>query len=128
MARLVVADTDVVIDFFTDTPPRAQAVAELLKESRLGVAAVTVFELYAGVRGAKRLKQLESFFAHVPVLPLDMLAAAYAGRVYTDLKSAGMTVGNQDILIAAICLANGVPLLTGNTSHFASIKGLTLFP
>jgi tRNA(fMet)-specific endonuclease VapC len=126
LARLVVADTDVVIDFFTDTPPHSQVVAELLKEGRLGVAAVTVFELYAGVRGAKRLKQLESFFAHVPVLPLDMLAAAYAGRVYTDLKSDGVTVGNQDILIAAICLANGVPLLTGNTSHFASIQGLTL--
>ncbi|HOW86701.1 MAG TPA: type II toxin-antitoxin system VapC family toxin [Candidatus Aminicenantes bacterium] len=128
MARLVIADTDVVIDFFTDTPPRAQAAAELLKEGRLGVAAVTVFELYAGVRGARRLKQLESFFAHVPVLPLDMLAAAHAGRVYTELKAEGVTVGNQDILIAAICLANGLPLLTGNTSHFASIRGLTLLP
>jgi tRNA(fMet)-specific endonuclease VapC len=126
LARLVVADTDVVIDFFTDTPPHAQIVVELLKEGRLGVTAVTVFELYAGVRGANRLKQLETFFAHVPVLPLDILAAVYAGRVYTDLKSAGLTVGNQDILIAAICLANGVPLLTGNTSQFASIQGLTL--
>jgi predicted nucleic acid-binding protein len=127
LARLVVADTDVLIDFFTDTPPHAQTVAELLKEGRLGVAAVTVFELYAGVRGAKRLKLLESFFTHVPVLPLDMLAAAYAGRVCTDLKTSGVTVGNQDILIAATCLANDVPLLTGNTSHFATIQRLTLF-
>lgn len=124
----MVADTDVVIDFFTDAPPRAQVVTELLTEKRLAVAAITVFELYAGVRGAKRLKQLESFFAHVPVLPLDVLAAAYAGRVYTDLRSEGLTVGNQDILIAGTCLANGLPLFTGNPSHFAPIKGLTLFP
>lgn len=123
----MVADTDVVIDFFTDIPPQAQAVAELLKEGRLGVAAITVFELYAGVRGAERLRQLESFFARVPVMPLDLLAAAYAGKVYTDLKSEGVTVGNQDILIAGICLANGLPLLTRNTSHFASIKGLIIF-
>ncbi len=123
----MVADTDVLIDFFTDTPPRAQAVAELLKEGRLGVAAITVFELYAGVRGAKRLEQLESFFTRVPVLPLDLLAAASAGRVYTDLRSEGVTVGNQVILIAGTCLANGLPLLTGNTSHFASIEGLILF-
>jgi tRNA(fMet)-specific endonuclease VapC len=127
LARLVVADTDVLIDFFTDTPPRAQAVAELLKEGRLGVAAVTVFELYAGVRGAKRLKQLESFFTRVPVLPLDLMAAAHAGKVYTQLRSEGVTVGNQDILIAGICLANGLPLLTRNASHFASIEGLALF-
>lgn len=128
MARLVVADTDVVIDFFTDTAPRALAAETLLKEGRLAVAAVTVFELYAGVRGAKRLKQMEALFAHVPVLPLDVLAAACAGRIYTDLRSEGLTVGNQDILIAGICLANGLPLFTGNTSHFASIKGLALFP
>ena len=128
MARPVIADTDVIIDFFTDAPPRAQVVTELLTEKRLAVAAITVFELYAGVRGAKRLKQLESFFAHVPVLPLDVLAAAYAGRIYTELRSEGVTVGNQDILIAGTCLANGLPLFTGNSSHFAPIKGLTLFP
>lgn len=128
MARLVVADTDVLIDFFTDTPPQAQVVTELLKEGRLAVAAISVLELYAGVRGAKRLKQLESFFAHVSVLPLDLLAAAYAGRVYTDLKSQGVSVGNQDILIAGVCLANGAPLLTRNTSHFASVNCLATYP
>jgi predicted nucleic acid-binding protein len=37
-----------------------------------------------------------------------------------------VTVGNQDILIAGICLANGLPHLTGNASHFASIEGLAL--
>ncbi len=127
MARLVVADTDVVIDFFTDTPPLAQVLADLLKEGRLAVTAITVFELYAGVRSAKRLKLLETFFERLPVLPLDLLAAAYAGKIYTDLKSEGMTVGNQDMLIAGICLAAGLPLLTRNRAHFAPIEGLALF-
>lgn len=127
MARLVVADTDVVIDFFTNAPPLAQVLAGLLQESRLAVTAITVFELYAGVRGAKRLKQLETFFERVPVLSLDLLAAAYAGKIYTDLKSEGIAVGNQDILIAGICLAHGLPLLTRNKAHFAPIKGLAVF-
>jgi predicted nucleic acid-binding protein len=127
LARLVAADTDAVIDFFTDTPPLAQALAELLKERRLVVTAITVFELYAGVRGAKRLKELEAFFERVPVFPLDLVAAAYAGKIYTDLKAEGTTVGNQDILIAGICLANGLPLLTRNKAHFAPIKDLVIF-
>jgi predicted nucleic acid-binding protein len=38
-----------------------------------------------------------------------------------------MIGGNQDILIAGICLANGIPLLTRNTSHFASITGLIIY-
>lgn len=127
MARLVVADTDAVIDFFTDSPPLSRVLAGLLQEGRLAVTAVTVFELYAEVRGAKRLKQLEAFFDRVPVLTLGLLAAAYAGKVYNDLKSQGKTIGNQDILVAGICLANGLPLITRNGAHFTPIKDLTLF-
>ncbi|MFZ2054607.1 MAG: type II toxin-antitoxin system VapC family toxin [Candidatus Aminicenantales bacterium] len=127
MARLVVADTDVVIDFFTDTPPLARVLTDLLKEGRPAVTAITVFELYAGGRRAKRLKQMEAFFERVPVFSLDLVAAAHASKIYTDLKSEGMTVGNQDILIAGICLANGLPLLTRNNAHFAPIKGLAIF-
>jgi tRNA(fMet)-specific endonuclease VapC len=127
MARPVIADTDVVVDFFTDTPPFAQVLADLMKEGRLAITAITVFELYAGVRGAKRLKQVEAFCEHVPVLALNLLAAAYASKINTDLKSKGRMIGNQDILVAGICLANGLPLLTRNTAHFTPIKGLAIF-
>ncbi|MFZ2055512.1 MAG: type II toxin-antitoxin system VapC family toxin [Candidatus Aminicenantales bacterium] len=127
MARVAVADTDAVIDFFTDSPPLAQVLAGLLQEGRLAVTAITVFELYAGVRGARRLRLLETLFQRVPVFPLDLVAAAHAGKIYTDLKSEGMTVGNQDILIAGICLANDLPLITRKGAHFAPIKGLVLF-
>lgn len=126
MAPLVIADTDVVIDFFTDTPPFSQVLTGLLEEGRLAITAITVFELYAGVTGAKRLKQLETFCESVPVFELDVLAAAHAAKIYTDLKSKGKSVGNQDILIAGICLANCLPLLTRNTAHFASVKGLDI--
>lgn len=126
MARLVIADTDVVLDFFTDTPPFAQTLADLMKEDRLAVTAITVFELYAGVSRGKRLKQIEAFFERVPVFPLNLLAAAYAGKIYTGLKSEGTTIGNQDILIAGICLANGLPLLTRNRAHFTPIRGLAM--
>jgi len=126
LARLVIAATDVVVDFFTDTPPFAQALTDLIKEGRLAVTAITVFELYAGIIGAKRLKQIEVFFESVPVFNLGLLAAAYAGKIYTDLKSKGMTIGNQDILIAGICLANDLPLFTRNSAHFAPIKGLVI--
>lgn len=126
MAPLVIADTDVVLDFFTNTPPFAQALSDLLREGRLALTAITVFELYAGILGAKRLKQIEAFCEGVPVFGLDLLAAAYAGKIFTYLKSKGITVGNQDILIAGICLANGLPILTRNSAHFAPIQGLTI--
>jgi tRNA(fMet)-specific endonuclease VapC len=126
LARLVIADTDVLVDFFTDTPPFSQTVADLMNEARLAVTAISVFELYAGVKGTKRLKQIETLSLNVPVFALNLPAAAYAGKIYTDLRSNGVTVGNQDILIAGICLANRLPLLTRNTAHFALITGLDI--
>ena len=127
MESLVIADTDVIIDFFADKPPLAGDVEDLLREGRLALSALSVFELYAGIVGTKRLRQIEILLENLPVLPLDLMAAAYAGKIYTDSKARGATVGNQDILIAGTCLANSLPLLTRNSPHFSKIKGLVLY-
>ncbi len=98
MAHLVITDTDVVLDFFTDTPPFAQALTYLLQEGRLAVTAITVFELYAGVLGAKRRKQIETFCESVPVFNLCLLAAAYVGKIYTESNPRlhGMNAGTHE--------------------------------
>jgi predicted nucleic acid-binding protein len=74
----------------------------------------------------KRLKQIETLCAAVPVFPVDVFAAAFAGKLFTELKAQGKTVGNQDLLIAGICLARSVPLLTRNEAHFAKISEISL--
>ncbi len=127
MENLVAVDTDAVIDFFTARPPFAEVVANLIKAGRLALTSISAFELYAGVTGSKRLKQAETFCTAVPVFPVDLLAAVHAARIYTDLKAKGAVVGNQDLLIAGVCLARSVPLLTRNKAHFERIRGLKLF-
>lgn len=126
MADLIVADTDAVIDFFTGREPLAAVVRELIKAERLAVTAVTVFELYAGVIGARRLRELERFFGRIPVLPLRAAEGEIAGRLYARLKARRATIGNQDLLIAATVMASGSSLLTGNTGHFGAIEGLKI--
>ena len=49
-----------------------------------------------------------------------------AERVYAELYQKGFTVGEMDILIAAVCLANDYTLVTGNTKDFENIDGLKL--
>lgn|GEM_PF-569415 len=126
MADLIVADTDAVIDFFTGREPLAAVVRELIKTERLAVTAVTVFELYAGVVGARRLRELERFFGRIPVLPMRAAEGEIAGRLYTRLKARGVTIGNQDLLIAATVIASGFSLLPRNTGHFGAVEGLKL--
>jgi predicted nucleic acid-binding protein len=124
--RLIVVDTDVIIDFFQGISPAADVLSELIPLEKAAMTAISVFELYAGVEGAKRLKQIETLVQEITVLPLNTVEAAIAGRIYTQLKSRGKLVGTHDILIAAICVANDLPLYTKNVAHFSEIKDIRL--
>lgn len=128
MEGLVIADTDTVIDFFADLPPYAQIVSDLIRKDRLALTSLSVFELYAGVISKRRLIQIENFVKEIHIFPLNLVEAAIAGRIFTELKAKGKLIGNQDILIAGICIANSLPLLTKNVAHFEIIKDLKLMP
>jgi len=123
---LIIADTDVIIDFFANVPPFARYVSELIQKNKLAITSVSVFELYAGVIGKKRLKQVDIFVKSVLIFPLSLIEAAIAAKIFTELKVRGRLIGNQDILIAGICVANSLPLLTKNSAHFTPIKELVL--
>ena len=124
--RLIVVDTDVIIDFFRDISPAANVFAALISVEKAAMTAISVFELYAGIEGAKRLRQIETLAQELIIFPLNTLEAAIAGRIYTQLKSRGKLIGTHDILIAAICLANDLPLYTKNIAHFSLIKDIRL--
>lgn len=126
MEDLIIADTDVIIDFFADVPLYAQVVSELIENNKLAITSISVYELFAGITGSKRLKQIETFIENVYVFPLDIIEARIASKIYTELKAQGKLIGNQDILIAGICIANYLPLLTRNMTHFELIKKLKL--
>lgn len=126
MEDLIIADTDIIIDFFANVPPFASYVSELIQKNKLAITSVSVFELYAGVTGKKRLIQVETFVKSVLTFPLSLIEAAIAAKIFTELKGKGKLMGNQDILIAGICVANSLPLLTRNRTHFAAIKELKL--
>jgi len=123
---LIVVDTDVIIDFFRDISPAVNVFAELISSGKAALTSISVFELYAGMEGAKRLRQIETLVQEITVLPLNVIEAAMGGRIYTQLKSRGKLIGTHDILIAAICIANDLPLYTKNIAHFSEIKDIRL--
>jgi len=74
---LIVVDTDVLIDSLRDQP---QAVAFLEgTEQPLATSAITVAEVYAGVRDGEERQRLDTFVAAFEVLPLDHQPAERAG-------------------------------------------------
>ena len=127
METIVIADTDVVIDFFSGAEPVASTIADLIQRDHLSLTSVTVFELYAGITGKRRLKQIDDLVSIMPVFPLEQKDAETSAQIYNDLKKAGKLIGNQDILIAGICINRDLSLVTRNTEHFSRISRLRLF-
>ncbi len=59
-------------------------------------------------------------FRDAPILAYDDLAATEFER----LRQARIRIGTKDLRIAAICISNGVTLLTRNLKDFGQVPGL----
>ncbi|MBD2202712.1 type II toxin-antitoxin system VapC family toxin [Calothrix sp. FACHB-1219] len=89
---------------------------------------VVYSELYYGAYKSanvnRNITHLENFFAEFAVLPLDLQAAKIAGDIRARLNTLGTPIGGNDLLIAAIALANDLILVTHNTREFSRIDSL----
>ena len=123
---MIVADTDVLIDFLGGHNPAADRVALELDRGQLTTTAVSRFELLAGARSHRQERLIRDLLAALFTLPLDETAADEAARVRRALEAGGTPIGMGDSLIAGIVLANDGVLLTRNRRHFERVAGLTL--
>lgn len=118
-------DTSVVIDLHrlpTAVLPRTAA-----------VSAVTLAELAAGPAAAadaderaRRQDRLQRAEAAFEPLPFDVAAARAYGRVYSAVRSHGRQPRGRvaDLLIAAVAVAEGLPLYTRNADDFVGLEDL----
>ena len=101
------------------------------------ISTITLAELSVGPlvatdeeQRAARLAHLQKAEADFDPLPFDADAARAFGRVAASLRRAGRkTVARAyDAMIAAIAVANDLPLYTCNPDDFGGIDGLTVVP
>jgi tRNA(fMet)-specific endonuclease VapC len=96
--------------------------------STITLAELTVGPLVAATESERvaRQAQLQQVEADFEPLPFDAAAARAFGRVALSLRRSGRKPAARayDAMIAAIALANDVPLYTCNPSDFAGIEGL----
>ena len=125
---MIVADTDVLIDFLSGSEPMASRIAVELEHADLHTTAVTRFELVAGARSPRQQVAVADLLAALPVLRLDTAAADRAAAVRLALEAKGQPIGMADCLIAGIVLENDGILLTRNKRHFKRVDGLSVSP
>lgn len=125
MSALLVADTDLVIDFLRGRGPGADLLPIWLRRRRLRLTVVTLFELRSGADWDVRVARIEALFIGGP-LPFDRDAALHAGRIEAALRTGGRSIGVADVQQAGICQAQDLPLATRNRRHFTRVEDLRL--
>lgn len=123
MATRLLIDTDVLIDYLRGVP---QAITYLETQAEsLVLSAVSVAELYAGVREGPERKALAGFVAAFEVAPVNQAIAERAGLFRRDYgKSHG--TGLADALIAATAELQGAIVVTQNRKHFPMLDQVHL--
>ncbi len=123
---MILADTDVLIDYLSGVSPAREQIARLIKARLLETTAVNCFEILSGADEGQQGDAARVLVNVISSLPLDFSAAQHAAAVRRQLDQTGKSIGMADSLIAGIALANDLPLLTRNRSHFSRVPHLKL--
>ena len=120
-------DTNIVSDLVRQ--PRGPVAARIraIGEETVCTSIVVAAELRYGVikKNAPKLKaQVEAVLDTLEVLPFEPPADVTYGEIRSRLEPAGLTIGNNDLLIAAHALTLGHTLVTDNQREFDRIEAL----
>jgi toxin FitB len=120
---MILVDTNVISETARRVPSPS-VLSFLLQHPIVGISAISVLELEAGVRAAPAVRRvklalwldalLES--GAVDVIPVDAAVGRMAGKLRTETRK--RPVALEDLLIGATALSRGMTLATRNTSHF----------
>lgn len=90
------------------------------------VKAELFFGAYKSSKKEENLALLNMLSSRFISLPFDDNAAKSYGRIRANLVARGRPIGPNDLMIAAIALANKVTLVTHNTDEFRRVAGLQI--
>ena len=127
---MYVLDSNVCIRLLNEQHDGIKAQFMSHAPSEIYLCSVVKAELLFGARHSQRveanLQRLELFFAPLGSLVFDDTCAEMYARIRHMLSVDGLLIGPNDMLIAAIALANDMILVTHNQKEFSRIIGLRL--
>ena len=123
---MMVADSDVLIDYLRGHSPWAGRIRLEIETGQLATTAINSFELLSGAKSVAEQEKVSRLLAAMTVLGFSAEASERAAEARRALEREGQGIGMADYLVAGGCLANGGVLLTRNTDHFERVPGLKI--
>ena len=123
MPRRFMIDTDVLIEYLRGSDRAAKFLEGL--EGDLIISAMSVAELFSGVKGSEEMDALDQFMLAFQTIPIDDRLARQAGLIRQEYHPSH-GVGLADALIAATALEEGAELVTFNRRHYPMVEDVSL--
>ena len=123
---MMIADSDVLIDFLRGRSPWVGRIKLEIKTGHLATTAINSFELLSGTKDAAERDKVSQLLAALTVLGVTPAASEQAAAIRRELETAGNGIGMADYLVAGVCLAHDGVLLTRNLDHFERVPGLKI--
>lgn len=123
-----ILDTSTVIELSQVDDPARLPTSPLITTITLAELSVGPLVAVDDTERAARQVRLQQAEADFDPLPFDAHAARAFGRVAASLRRAGRKPAARtfDAMIAAIAVANDLPVYTCNPTDFTGIEGLTV--
>jgi len=123
-------DTNTCIQFLNGRSPSIRSRLTQLQSDEIALCSVVKAELIFGAiksgRSNENISKLQHFASRFHSFPFDDQAAEKYGVVRSRLEKSGRPIGPNDLLIAAIALANKLTLVTHNIREFERVEGLII--
>lgn len=125
-----IIDTDVLSYFFRDVKEVVIYLEKyLIKFGQLNISIISYYEVLSGLYFKDANKQLNLFrkFANENnIITLNKEIVDISAKVFSNLRSRGLSIGHNDCLIAGTAIYLNMPLVTNNISHFNRIQNLEI--
>lgn len=113
--RNVLIDTDILIDFLRGRGYARDLMLSLLNDATVHCSAITIAEIYAGMREHEREKT-EELLNSLNMVEVSRAIAEKAGNYKRTIK--GHRLELDDCIIAATAFIIRATLCTGNARHY----------
>jgi tRNA(fMet)-specific endonuclease VapC len=123
-------DTNVCIQYLNQRSEKIIQRFQDLSDMDIVVCSIVKAELFYGAmrtnNPAKTLQKQQEFLGRFVSLYFDDQCALIYGEIRSKLAAKGTPIGNNDLHIAAIAMANNLTLVTHNVREFSRVDNLKL--
>jgi tRNA(fMet)-specific endonuclease VapC len=121
-------DTNICIYFLNNRFPCLVERLASKKRGNIKIPVMAAAELAYGAQKSvsqeKTLYVVKNFLDNFEIAPFDNGAVGVYGEIRANLEKKGEPIGANDLIIAAIALAQNGTLVTHNTGEFMRVEGL----